>query len=275
MAAFPQRRVSRMALWARRLAGFALVLFVTAAAGHRYGLVETLGFLWTLALVALLALGGLALAAGSFMQLWRRGDKGGRASLAAAVMSAVVLLPFGVAGWLYFTLPALTDISTDLDEPPHFSIAPRLRTPQMNAIAPISHEAAELQMRFYPDLAGRRFEVSTERVLAALAPVVAARGWRVRGEMPASAAGRAEISIEMAAPGRLLRLPADAVVRLSGEDEFTFVDMRVASPYGPHDLGSNAYRITSFLAGLAAEVERQSLEIIDIPPSDGSVNPVD
>jgi hypothetical protein len=264
-----------MALWARRLSAFALVLLVTVGIGHRYGLVETLGFLWTLVLVAVLALSGLALAIGGFTQLWRRGDKGGRASFAATLLSVVVLFPFAVAGWLYVTLPALTDISTDLDEPPRFAIAPRLRTPQMNAITPISQEEAELQMRFYPDVAGRRLDASPERVLAALAPVVAARGWRMRGDMPSSVSGRPEISIEMAAPSFLMRFPADAAVRLTGEDETTFVDMRVASPYGPHDLGSNARRITSFMADLAAELERQSLEIIDIPPSDGSVNPVD
>jgi hypothetical protein len=275
MAAFPQRRVSKTAGWARRLSAFSLVLLVTVGVGHRYGLVETFGFLWTLVLVAVLALAGLFLAVGGFSQLWRNGDKAGKASLAATVLSLVVLAPYAVAGWLYLTLPALTDISTDLDEPPAFVIAPRLRTAQMNAIEPVAAEAAALQMRTYPDVAGRRLDASVERVLAALAPVVAARGWRVHGPMPTSAGGRAEISIEMEAPSFLLRFPADAVLRLTDEEETTFVDMRVASRYGPHDLGSNARRINGFMAALAAELERQSLEIIDIPPSDGNENTVD
>jgi len=275
MAAFPQRRVSKTAGWARRLSAFSLVLLVTAGVGHRYGLVETFGFLWTLALVAALALAGLVLAIGGFSQLWRNGDKAGKASLAATLLSLLVLAPYAGAGWLYVTLPALTDISTDLVEPPAFTIAPRLRTAQMNAIGPITPEAAALQMRAYPHVAGRRLDASVERVLAALAPVVAARGWRVHGPMPVSAGGRGEIVIEMEAPSLVLRLPADAVLRLTDEEETTFVDMRMASPYGPHDLGSNARRIETFMAALAAELERQSLEIIDIPPSDGNENPVD
>ena len=269
MAAFPERRVSRMAAWARRLSAFSLVLLVTAGAGHRYGLVESYGFLWTLALVALLALAGLVLAAGGFAQLWRHGARGGRASLAATLLGAVVLVPYGVAGWLYLTLPALTDISTDLDEPPPFVIAPRLRTPQMNALGPITREAAAAQSRYYPEVVGRRLDASVERVLAALAPVVAARGWKPRAPMPTAAGGRPEILIEMEAPSLLMRFPADAVLRLTDEDETTFVDIRMAARYGPHDLGANARRITAFMADLAAELERQSLEIIDIPPSDG------
>lgn len=274
MAAFQERRVSRMAEWARIVSAFSLVLFVTAGVGHRYGLVETVAFLWTLALVAALALLGLALAAGGFAQLWRHGDKAGRASLAATLLSLFVLMPYAAGTWLYMRLPALTDISTDLEDPPRFTITARARTAGMNPIAPISNEAAALQMRFYPDLTGRRLDASVDRVLAALAPVIAARGWKVRGPLPTTSPAP-EISIEMEAPTILLRFPADAVVRLIDEEVSTFVDMRMASRYASHDLGNNARRIESFLAGLAAELERQSLEIIDIPPSDGNEDAVD
>lgn len=274
MAAFQERRVSRMAEWARTVSAFSLVLFVTAGVGHRYGLVETVAFLWTLALVAALALLGLALAAGGFSHLWRHGDKAGRASLAATLLSLFVLMPYAAGTWLYMRLPALTDISTDLEDPPRFTITARARTAGMNPIAPISNEAAALQMRFYPDLTGRRLDASVDRVLAALAPVIAARGWKVRGPLPTTSPAP-EISIEMEAPTILLRFPADAVVRLIDEEVSTFVDMRMASRYASHDLGNNARRIEFFLAGLAAELERQSLEIIDIPPSDGNEDAVD
>ena len=270
MASFPQRRISGMAVWARSLSAFSLVLLVTAGVGHRYGMVESYGFLWTLALVAALALAGLLLAAGGFVQLWRHGAKAGMASLAATLMSLAVLTPFAAAFWLYLTLPALTDISTDLDEPPPFRIAPGLRTPQMNALGPITAEDAALQMQHYPHVVGRRLDAPVERVLAALAPVVAARGWRLRGPMPTSARGDPEILIEMETPSFLMRFPADAVLRLTDEDETTFVDIRMAARFGPHDLGANARRITAFMADLSAELERQSLEIIDIPPSDGA-----
>ena len=272
--ALSSRRVSPAAEWARRVSAFSLVLFATAGVGHRYRLVETEAFLWTLALVAALAVLGLVLAAAGFVRLWTHGDKAGRAALAAVLLSAVVLVPYGAAAWLYVRLPALTDMTTDLDEPPRFAAAPNFRNRRMNAIVPIAPEAAAAQMRAYPDIAGRRLDATPDRVLAALAPVVAARGWRVRGHLPTSSQSP-EVSIEMEAPSFLLRFPADAVVRLTDEDETTFVDMRIAVRYGPHDLGANARRIRGFMADLAAELERQSLEIIDIPPSDGDVDRVD
>lgn len=274
LAASFERRVSPSAEWAKRIAYFALVLLVTAGIGHRYGFVETIAFLWTLALVAGLALLGLLLAAGGFARLWAHGDKAGRASLMATLLSLLILLPFGFGLWLYLQLPALTDIATDLDQPPHFIKAPQWRTGQMNAIMPISAQAAQLQQQAYPQLSGRRFDVSPDRVLAALAPVITAYGWTVLGHLPASAPAT-EFSFEMEAPGYFLRFPADAVLRLSEESESTFVDMRMATRYGPHDLGANARHIRNFMAQLAAEIERQSLQIIDIPPSDGDIDRVD
>lgn len=274
MAVTFERRVSSMAEWARRISGFSLVLLVTAGLGHRYGLVETPAFLWTLGLVILLAIIGLALAAGGFTRLWLYGDKAGIASFSAVLLSILALAPFGASAWLYLHFPALTDITTAPERPPHFISAPQFRDGQMNQIVPISSEAAALQIHAYPDLTGRRFDASPDRVLAAMAPVIASFGWKVRGHLPSST-HTPELSIEMEAPSYLLRLPADVVVRLVNGEESVFIDMRMAVRYGPHDLGAIARRIHAFMTALEAELERQSLQIIDIPASDGEVDPVD
>lgn len=269
-----ERRISSMAEWARRISGFALVLLITAGLGHRYGLTETPAFLWTLALVAILAIIGLALSAGGFARLWSYGDIAGRASLMAAILSILVLIPFGVSTWLYLRLPALTDITTDLVHPPDFVIAPQFRNEQMNPILPISQTAAALQLQNYPEITGRRLDASPDRVLAAIAPVINSFGWKVRGHFPASA-HMSELSIEMEAPSFFLRFPADAVLRMSNEEESTFIDLRIATPYGRHDLGVNARSILNFLAALESELDRQSLLIIDITKSDGEIDAVD
>jgi hypothetical protein len=52
----------------------------------------------------------------------------------------------------------------------------------------------------------------------------------------------------------ILGLPFDVVIRLSEEAETTFVDMRVATRYGPHDLGEGAEIAQSFLRALDAEL---------------------
>ncbi|WP_027489200.1 DUF1499 domain-containing protein [Allorhizobium undicola] len=53
---------------------------------------------------------------------------------------------------------------------------------------------------------------------------------------------------------RLLGLPFDLVIRLREEEETVLVDMRVASRFGPHDLGFSAAIAESFLDALDAEL---------------------
>ncbi|MEO3998476.1 DUF1499 domain-containing protein [Mesorhizobium sp. CAU 1732] len=273
MVVLPERRVSPYAQWARSVARFSLVLFLLAGVAHRYGLLDTIGFFWIIGLVALLAVVGLALAAIGFRRLWSRGEKAGRASLAATVLAGIVLAPFALSGYFAVRYPMLHDISTDLLEPPAFTLATPARTELMNPIGEISREDAEIQMRAYPDIAGRRIAGSMERVLSALSAVVASRGWLPARPIAASSLTR-EISIEMQAPTFLLRYPVDAVVRLSDEGESVFVDMRMNSRYGRHDLGDGARRIRAFMSDLVAEFDRQSLEIIDIPALPEAENPV-
>lgn len=262
-----ERRVSRSAQWARTISGFSFVLACTAAVGHRYGMVETPAFAKVLVLVAALADLGILLAIVGFVRLWSRGDKAGKASLAAVLISAIVLSPFGVAAYLVRHYPALHDISTDLSEPPVFSRAGRLRSADMNPIGAISAEAAMMQRDAYPEISGRRFEASMERVLAAADAVFAARGWAVTSRLPAAVTDGGELTVELVALDPILRVPTDAVVRFTDEGESTFVDMRSNSRYGRHDLGENARRIRGFLDDLDAEFARQSLSIIDIPAS--------
>lgn len=274
MVILPERRVSPLAEWARRISGFSAVLFVTSGVGHRYGLVDTAAFFWLLAIVAALALLGLGLAVGGFRRLWDYGEKAGRASLLASVLSLLVLTPYAAGAYLVMRYPALTDISTDLAEPPHFVLAPRIRTAGMNPIAPIALDAAELQLQYYPEVSGRRYDASMDRVLRAVAATVASQGWTPRQLLP-SEVEEAEFSFEAVAPTWLLRFPSDAAVRLTDEGESVFVDMRIAARYGRHDLGDGARRIRWFMAALDAEFTRQSLEIIDIPASAGEEDAVD
>jgi len=265
MSLFRERRISAAAQWARSISTFSLVLLLTAAVGHRYAMVETLAFLGVALLSAALALLGMMFAAVGFSRLWADGDVAGKASGVAAVVSCLVLAPFAAAVYLALHYPPLNDISTDLSEPPHFMFAPKARTEQMNPITPITQAEADMQRAAYPDVNGRRFEASMERVLDALAVVIAGRGWTPRGRLPQASSLPAELSIEVQAPTYLVRFPADAVIRLSDEGESTFVDMRMATRYGEHDLGENARRIRRFMNDLDAEFTRQSLEIIDIP----------
>lgn len=274
MATEPERRVSPIAERARSIAGFSLVLLIVAGIGHRYGLIETIAYFWTLALAGGLAVLALGLAVAGFRRLWDYGEKAGKASLAAGILAVIVLTPYVAGAYFVLRYPVLNDISTDLVEPPQFVLAQGRRSGAMNEIGPITPEAAEMQTEHYPDVSGRRYDASMSRVLNAAAAVIAARGWTPYTRLPFEVE-TGEVSIELEAPTLLVRFPADAVLRLTDEGASTFVDMRMNTRYARHDLGDNARRIRAFMADLDAEFARQSLEIIDIPASDEEEDPVD
>jgi hypothetical protein len=146
MQYYPERRVSRAAVWARRLASFSAVLFLTAALGHRQAMLATPGFIAVLGLVAGIAVAALMLAAFGFARLWNHGDFGGRNIAAAVFVSMLVLAPFGASLYWGLTLPWLTDVSTDLDDPPGLTRAAARRTADMNAITPFTDEERREQL---------------------------------------------------------------------------------------------------------------------------------
>ena len=271
MQYYPERRVSRAAVCARRLASFSAVLFLTAAFGHRQSMLGTPGFIVVLGVVAGIALAALVLAAFGFAQLWNHGDFGGRNIALAVFVSMLVLAPFGVALYWGLTLPALTDVSTDMDDPPRLTRAAGRRTADMNAITPFTAEERRLQLEQYPLVTGRRYAMTFDRVLQTVVAAVQARGWQL---IPPPPDGEGvEATVEAEARTWLLGLPADVAIRLTDEETSTYVDMRSASRYGAHDLGQNASRVVAFLARLDAEMAALAgampTEPADAGPSDG------
>lgn len=257
MAAFPEARPSRPARLARKVAVFALVLFLVAGVSHRQGLLETLAFLWVLALVAALALLALAMVALGFRGIWTRGDLGAGSAALAVVIALAVLSPFAVAAGRLVYYPRLSDISTDLVDPPAMPVAAARRLPGMTPIAPIGPEAVDLQVAAYPEVTGRRYGAAPDRVLEAVDAVIAAEGWQVIAR-PETAEGEGEYTVEAVARTFVFGFPADVAIRLSDESESTYVDMRSASRYGRADMGDNAARITRFLTALDAEMADQA-----------------
>ncbi|MCV0396028.1 MAG: DUF1499 domain-containing protein [Rhizobiaceae bacterium] len=233
-----ERRVAPAAGWSVRFAGFALVLFAVAGLGHRSGLVETVAFLWTLALVAVLGITALVLSAWGFWRLWTFGDRAGRASLGGAVLAAIVLAPFALSLWRFATLPLVNDVSTDMADPP--------------AIAgqPVPDAAARRAVvEAYPQVNGRRYTATADRVMEAIVALVARRGWTVESAPPPPLPG-GEATIRVRAVTPLLGFPVRVALRVADEGETTFVDMRSAGVHGRHDLGDNAARVRRFLEDL-------------------------
>jgi hypothetical protein len=267
MAVFHERRRSSAALWSRRVAAFSVVLLLTAAAAHRFSLVDAVPFFWVLGAVGGLAVAALVLAANGFVQLWNHGDKGGRDSTYAVIIALLALAPFLISGFQIAALPFLSDISTDLTDPPKLLRAAQLRTPAMSPVATITPEQAAVQQRNYPEVTGRRYDVPSDRVREAIDALLAEHDWLLIDPGRANApneGGLPDVTIELTAYTVWLAFPVDVAIRLTDEGETSYVDMRSASRWGRHDFGDNARRITAFLEELDAEVVKR----VAVTPSD-------
>lgn len=249
MTAILEQRVSAAATWSRRIAVFSLVLLVLAGFAHRRGMVATPDFFVLLELVGSLGVAALCLAAFGFFRVWRFGDRGAAEVAVAILVALVVLAPFAIAAERLWAYPQLTDISTDLSDPPVFTAALRERTGAMNPIRPVGAAAAKTEANAYPDIAGRRYGVSLDRAIEAASGVVGEEGWTVTSQPPLEE-GAEDYTLEAVARTRLFGLPSDVAIRLTDEGETTYVDMRAVSRYGTHDLGANAGFIRRFFDAL-------------------------
>lgn len=253
MDEYHERRVSHATVWSRRLAVFSFVLLLTAGLGHRYGFIGTADISPVLGTVMVVALLALLFAVRALFLFYHYGGKGGGSLVFAVLLSLLVLTPFAITGYRSMTLPLLNDISTDPDDPPELVAAEARRVAGMNAIEGFTPEKRRLQEASYPAATGRRYEAPIGQVLDVVIDLLEDRGWKIvgPGDFPPDAT---EMTVEAEARSPWLAFPADVAIRLIDEDTSTYVDMRSASRYGPHDFGDNADRIVSFLTALDTEV---------------------
>lgn len=257
MTATLQQRQSSTGEWSFRLASFAAILFLASAAGHRFGLLETVPFFWLLGLAGVI--GGLGLAGGflALVQVWEHGVTGAGRATAGIFVALCVLAPYGISLARLIEHPRLIDISTDVSDPPTLDAAAAKRSGAMNRIAAITPEAAVLQKEHYPDVTGRRYEHTVESVLETVRAMMTERNWQPRQPASPALAG-GEITIEGEARSFFLGFPADVAVRIADDGAATYVDMRSTSRYALHDLGDNALRINRFLDALDQRLSGES-----------------
>jgi hypothetical protein len=121
-------RVSRLATWSRRIAIFAIPVVLLAIGMHRLSLVEY--NVAVAALVAGYAVAGIAL----LIAIWNEGLRGlGRAFTAAAIGLLIVGWPL-VTVARSATLPTISDITTDVNDPPQFVAVAQARPRGANPV---------------------------------------------------------------------------------------------------------------------------------------------
>jgi uncharacterized protein (DUF1499 family) len=256
--------VSKLAIWARRCAVFSLAAMVPLIIIVRAGLLEVDPSLAAITGALGVAALGILLAAGALIVIWREGIDGVGPSLLAIVIGGVLLAYPTYLGLKYVRTPALADITTDMSDPPKFEKAASLpgSKPRTYGGAPV----ATRQRAAYPDIETLQVATSVQLAYEAARSVITKRKWTVINEPRGPQPGRREVQIEAVARTPVLGFREDVVVRVRGSADGVRIDVRSASRYGNHDLGSNATRVRSLLEDIEDTVASLVEERKKAPP---------
>lgn len=235
---------SKIAVWSSRLALFAFAVAALSIIIVRSGLLELVPALATFA--AALVFAGLAIlfAFAGFVVIWRQGVSGlGRALLGLFLGLALLAYP-AYLGSRALKLPEITDVTTDLANPPRFDVLARLRPRGRNDYP--GPAVAALQQAGYPDIAPLELDVPPKVAYDAALALVTKRKWYI-GDARAPTLARRDGVIEAVARTPIMGFRDDVVIRVTPIGQGTRIDMRSASRVGSHDFGANAARIRSLL----------------------------
>lgn len=237
-------RTSRLAIWSRRLAGFAFPVLVLSIALHRGAVMPTDLFETCLLIAFILA--GLAVGLGlsAWIRLWYTGDRGwGRAS-AGIFVGLLTLAPFGYAVYLVLGYPSTADVSTDSIDPPTLIVD--------YAGTPATLLEPETIASRFPHLVTRNYQLDAAIVYELAGQIALRQNWEMERAFPPVAGGEGQFN---AIDTTWLGWRDEVAVRVSGVQGGAEVAMRSASTAPVwHDLGHNGRRIEAFMLALDAEV---------------------
>jgi Protein of unknown function (DUF1499) len=256
---------SKLALWARRIAGFAFAATFIAVIVVRSGILEikpaiaTFGGALAIAVVALL----LALAA--FAVIWMEGLAGMRAALSAMAIAFLLLAYPAYLGLKAYRLPWIYDITTDPIDPPRYEALARARPRDANPVTYAGLYAAEQQRMAYPDVGPLGTNATPQAAYRAALTVMnkhkdsfLAPYWRViDAREPVE---RRDGRIEAVAYSSIMGFRDDVVVRVRDDPDGARIDARSSSRYGSFDFGTNAARVRRLLNDIEEAIRTQRNE---------------
>lgn len=271
MTAIYLQKTVHEGLWSRRIALFFLQLLVLTVVLHHFGAIATpaainllgvtLGGLIVAILVALFALA----------RIWFGGQLGAGSAFAAIFIALLGLaLPSYYMSQAIF-LPRLNDIETTPSRPIQFKQLAAMRPADSNRIETPDAAKAAAQKEAYADIRPMELERSATETFDIVHEAVKRLGWTVVVAEPPSQAGPGHI--EATDQTLLMGYTDDVAVEVSGDDTHAQIDLRSASRYGLHDLGTNAARIRAFMAEITATLEKgekTSLEQSEPKPKAGA-----
>jgi uncharacterized protein (DUF1499 family) len=242
------------AIWSRRLAIFAVAVVATGLVLARLGL-EPAAVLAVVGSAIILACLAVLCAGVATVEIWQTGRKGVGLLLGSAFLSALLLAYPAFLAVQAVRLPVLNDISTDLDNPPTFSLSRKALAARHEWTPPsISTAARQPQNDAYPDVQPVYLDLDADDAYRTVLSAAEARHWKVIDSVPPG--GRIGLGhVDAVAHGLILGFADDITVRiwpLAGE---TRVDVRSVSRIGRHDFGANAARIQAFADELKTEAQ--------------------
>jgi len=239
------RRVSRVASTASLVGTAGVALVAAGIVGIHIGVLRPLVGFYLFGAGAVLC-GVLALVLAGLALFTTRGgrDPHGRRRALVGLATGVALFAMVVVGARPGAgLPAINDITTDLDDPPQFTAA---AGEPANAGRDMSYpsEFVPLVRKAYPDLAPITLAAPPPEVFGWAVDTAEALGWEVTFSDPRSG------EFEARDTSSVFQFVDDVRVRVRPDGTGSVVDVRSKSRVGRGDVGANANRIRSFAGAL-------------------------
>lgn len=167
-------------------------------------------------------------------------------AIAVAGLALAVFLVGIVASWWMVAgrVPMIHDITTDTENPPSFVAILALRKNAPNSAGYGGPKVASLQHQAYPDIRPVQLAHPPHEAFERALSAARAMGWEVVD------ANESQGRIEATATTRWFHFKDDVVIRITGTNDGSRVDVRSVSRVGRSDLGTNARRIRAYVKAL-------------------------
>jgi uncharacterized protein (DUF1499 family) len=246
---------SKAALLSWRLAAFSVAVALVGVVVARGGLdpqatLAVLGGAVGVALAAILS----ALAA--FILIWRSGRKGAGTAAAGFFLALLLLAYPAYLAEKVARFPRLVDLSTDIVDPPAFSLSRQALAARGGATPPnVSTQMRKRQLLAYPQVQPILLDLDAPEAYASILKAIVKSGWRIVDQTPLG--GRSGLGhIDAIARSLILGFPCDVTVRIRPLAGQTRVDLRSVSRFALSDFGANQRNVEIFEAALTVEVDK-------------------
>jgi len=237
--------------WAKALligAVIAAALLLIGALGSRFGLWGFQTGLLALAAATVLAAIGLLIGVVAIFVSRKRNITGDKPALLISLgVSTLILALMGVQFYQASSVPAIHNISTDIQDPPQFDAVVALRGQDSNPLEYDSEIIGPVQQAAYPWVQPLTLAGTPGDALSAAVAALKDMGLVI------VATDAAAGIVEATATTFWFGFKDDVVVRVRASGDGAVVDVRSVSRVGVSDIGANARRIAELLDRLKTQ----------------------